>query len=271
MAFRKYMKYRPRRYRKGGKKALVKKAIRKVKQSAFKKKVLQVIKSQAETKQAFLTQTPIDFNSGINSAGDALRIIPNITRGSADNNRIGDQIRAQKISIRAILQMLPQGVGQGDGVRKIAARVMIVTPKGYPNWATASANATTWMPMLLKKGGTTTAFTGDISDLFAPGNTDAITFHYNKVHYFNQPSVIQQTAAGLVSVDQSHLVKFLKINLRCRNRLVKYDDNTDSGLTPTNLGYFMIVGYAFVDGTAPDTLSTRVRLQYDAVFDYEDS
>lgn len=268
MVFRRPMKFRPRRYRKG-KKALVKKAIRKVKASAFKKKVLQVIKSQVETKQAYLTQTPIDFNSGINASGDCLKIIPNITRGSADNNRIGDQIRAQKINIRAILQMLPQGNNQAASVCKLACRVMIVTPKGYPNWATASANTATWMPTLLKKGGTVTSFTGDISDLYAPGNTDAITFHYNKVHYFNQPWAT--STASSIALDQSHLVKFLKINLKCRNRLVKYDDNTDSGLTPTNLGYFMLVGYAFVDGTAPDTLSTRVRLQYDAIFDYEDA
>lgn len=270
MAFRKYMKYRPRRYRKA-KKPAVKRAIRRVRNTAFKKKVLSVIKSQAETKQAFLTQTPIDFNSPISVVGDCLRVIPNITQGTADNNRIGDQIRAQSINIRAILQMLPQAIGQNDGVRKLAARVMIVTPKGYPNWATASANTATWMPTLLKKGGTTVGFTGAIDDLFAPGNTDAITFHYNKVHYFNQNTYGQSTASGLVAFDQSHLVKFLNIKLKCRNRLVKYDSNTDSGLTPVNLGYFMLVGYAFVDGTSPDVLSTRVRLQYDSIFNFEDS
>lgn len=267
MAFRKYMKYRPRRYRKG-KKPAIKKAIRKVKDKAFRKRVLSVIKKQAETKQAYLTQTPVDFNSAISVAGDCLRLVPNITQGTADNARIGDQIRAQSLNVRAIVQMLPQSASQGAGVCKIAARVMIVTPKSFPNWYTASSNTASWMPTLLKKGGTVTGFTGDVSDLFAPANTDAITVHYNKVHYFNQSWATSTSSA--VALEQSHLVKFLHIKMKCRNRLVKYDANIDSGLTPANLGYFMVVGYAFVDGTTPDTLSTRIRVQYDSIFNYED-
>lgn len=237
---------------------------------SFKNKVMKVIASQAETKQAFTTQTPVDFNSGISGAGDCLRIIPNISKGTNDNNRIGDQIRCKSLNIRAILQMLPQGLGQGDSVRKIAVRFMIVTPKGYANWATASANASTWQAQLLKKGGTVTSFTGAIDDLFAPGNTDAITFHYNRVIYFNQSTYGQSTASGLVAFDQSHLVKFLNIRLKMKNKLLKYDDNIDSGLTPSNVGYFVLVGYSFVDGSSPDTLSTRVRLQYDTILNYED-
>lgn len=250
---------------------VIRKAVKVAVNRQFKKKVLNVIRSQSESKQAWLTQTPIDFNSGINAAGDCLRVIPNISKGTNDNNRIGDQIRCQSVNIRAILQMLPQGLGQGDGVRKLAVRLMVVTPKGYNNWASASANATTWMQYLLKKGGTTTAFTGDISDLFAPGNTDAITFHYNKVHYFNQSTYGQATSSGLVEFSQANLVKFLNIKLRMRNRLVKYDDSIDSGLTPANLGYFVLCGYAFTDGGSPDVLSTRVRLQYDTIFNYEDN
>lgn len=272
MKFFRYSKRYPRKSsRKYASKPTVKKAIRQVRAKAFRKKVLSVVASQAETKLAWHVQPTTDFNSGISGSGDCLRIIPNIARGTADNERIGDQLVAKSINIRGVLQMLPQALGQNDGVRKIACRVMIVTPKGYTNWATASANTSSWMPLLLKKGGTTNSFTGAIDDLFAPANTDAITVHYNKVFYFNQNTYGQSTASGYVAFDQSHLVRFLNIKIKCRNKVVKYDTGVDAGLTPTNLGYFMVVGYSFVDGTSPDVVSTRIRLQYESIFKYEDA
>lgn len=252
---------------------VVKRAVKRANNANFKKKVLKVMRGQLETKQAFHNLAPTDFNSGIASAGDALRIIPNITKGDDDNMREGDQIHPQSLTLRGIIQMLPQGSGQGDSVRKIAARVMIVTPKAFSCWASASANATTWQAYLLKKGGATSAFTGAIDDLYAPINSDAITCHYNKVFYFNQPTIITGTSTTTFAMDQSHLVRFFKKTIKFgSNRAFKYDANVDGGLTPANgPAYVMLVGYSFVDGSAPDTLSTRIRLQYDSILNYEDA
>lgn len=265
-------KYRRRGYRKPRKYSKpVKKAIRRVRNTAFKKKVLSVIRSQAETKEAFHEQPTTDFNSGISGTGDVLKIVPNIVQGVANNERIGEQIRVTSIQVRGILQMLPQNIGQGDSLRKIACRVMIVTPKSYGNWSSAPGNQANWLPTLLRKGGTTKPFEGLTSDLFLPVNTDAITCHYNKVFYFNQSTYGTSTSSGYVEFSQDKLVRFLNIKLKCRNKLVKYDEDIDSGNTPANLGYFMLVGYCFVDGTSPDLISTRIRLQYDSFMKYEDA
>lgn len=255
------------------KKVAVRKALRRASKASFAKRVLAIVQNRNESKQAWTTLAPTDFNSGVASQADALRILPNITQGTDDNNRIGDQINPQSLTIRGIVQMLPQGTGQGDGVRKIAARLMIVTPKSFQTWASAYANATTWMPSLLKKGGTQSAFTGAIDDLYAPINTDTITCHYNKVFYFNQSAIISGATAVTFAVDQSHLVRFFKKTFKFgKTRKFKYDDNVDTGLTPSSAGaYVMLLGYCFVDGTAPDTISTRVRLQYSSVLNYEDA
>lgn len=266
-------KLRRNRVSSAPKKVAVRKALRRASKASFAKRVLAVVQSRNESKQAWTTLAPTDFNSGIGAQADALRIIPNIAQGTDDNNRIGDQINPQSLTIRGIVQMLPQGVGQGDGARKIAARLMIVTPKAYQTWASAYANATTWMPYLLKKGGTQTSFSGAIDDLYAPINTDAITCHYNKVFYFNQSAIISGTTSVTLAVDQSHLVRFFKKTFKFgKTRKFKYDDNVDTGLTPSSAGaYVMLLGYCFVDGTAPDTLSTRVRLQFDSILNYEDA
>ena len=238
----------------------------------FKTNVLKVIRSQAETKQAYGVLNTTNFNSGISGLSDILKIVPNVSNGTADNQKIGDQIIAQKITIRGIINMVPQGLGQGDNVRKIAARLMIVTPKSFPNWSTASAS-TAWQSYLLKKGGTVTGFTGAVDDLFAPHNADAITLHYNRVFFLNQGSYYPTVAGanGAASFEQNNMVRFFKKTFNFKNKLLKYDANVDSGLTPTNLGMVAVLGYVFTDGTSPDTVSTRVSLQYDTIFSYEDA
>lgn len=228
-----------------------------------------MIHKNSENKEAYTTMTPTDFNSGISASGDVMRIIPNISQGTDGHNRIGDKITPLSLNVKAILQMLPQGANQGAGVSKIAVRLMLITPKSYPNWAQASANATTWMAQLLKKGGTTVGFTGDISDLYAPYNSQAITLHWQKVYFFNQAYATSTTNS--VAFDQSHLTRFITIPLRFRKKMWQYSADVDSGLTPTNAGYFLVLGYCFTDGTSPDTLSTRIRFQYDSILRYEDN
>lgn len=241
--------------------------------SSFKSAVLSVIKSQAETKQAWTKLVPTDFNSAMSGVGDCCQIIPSINNGTGDNARVGDQITPQSLTIRGIIQELPQDPAQSLSVRKIGVRVMIVTPKVYSTWASATANASTWQAYLLKKGGTTVGFTGVIDDLFAPVNTDAITCHYNKVFKFTQNGFYNTASTSITTIDMSSSVRFFKKTFKFgKNRKFKYDASVDTGLTPSaGPAMVMMVGYVFLDGTSPDTLSTRVRVQYDSILNYEDA
>jgi len=242
--------------------------------SNFKQKVLSVIKSQAETKQTWLSLSSTDINQSINNVSDTYRLVPNMLNGTADNQRVGDKVCVQRLNFRAIFQMLPQGLNQSDAVRKLAIRVMIITPKSYPNWSSGSPNSGIWQAGLLKKGGTNTGFTGLVDDLYAPINTDAITCHYNKVLFCNQGSFYYPGAAPYtispVPFEQNNLVKFVNKTFNFKNKILKYDSNVDSGLTPTNMGHFLVVGYVFTDGTAPDS-ATRCRIQFTTTMNYEDA
>jgi len=270
--FKVYNRRRPvRKYARKSRYTTVKKAVRRVRATNFKKKVLKVIQSQSETKQAYMEKDWTDFNSAISNPGDCMRIIPYINQGTGDNARLGDQIRCQKIHIRGILQMVPQTNVNTYDNRKIAVRMMIVTPKSFPNWGQAGFNTATWMPYLLKKGGTTGGFNGSVHDLYAPVNSDAFTTHFNKVIFLQQSAIFQSTASGVTSVDQSNLTYFFKHNLKVKNKLLKYDSNVDTGLTPTNYGPVLVLGYALTDPSAsPDTLTTRVRWHHCVTMDFED-
>lgn len=250
--------------RKGGKVSMRTNFARKVSAICTK-----VIRQDVETKVAYHTQTPTDFNSGITSAADVLRCIPNINKGDDENQRSGAELTPLSLNIRGIVQLLPQAPSQPAAYCKIAARMMLVSPKGYPNWASANTSTANWLPYIIKKGAVATQFTGAIDDLFAPANTDIITVHRQRYFYMSQG-----WSAGGVNgyMDQHNLVKFFQLNVKFgKGRKFLYDANVDGGLTPTNAGYFLVIGYCFVDGSSPDTLSTRLRLQYDSTLKYEDA
>lgn len=265
MKFFRYSKSYPRKStRKYSRKPSVKKAIRQVRAKAFRKKVLSVIHKEAETKQGAVSTSLIQFNSAIASTGDILRIVPQINKGTSDNSRIGDQIRGQKLVLDGILNFPPilNSNINSPGKCAIGVRMMLVTPKGYPNWERASASST-WLNYLLKKGGTTSGFTGDPIDLYAPVNTDAITCHWNKVYYMSQYFTQHLGSTTDVAIPLQGTIRHVKKVINLRNSLFKYDDSVDSGLTPTNKGYFLLIGYAYTDGTtSPDTLTTKVTFQY---------
>jgi len=239
--------------------------------NSFNKRVLSVIKKQTEDKMAYTSNSGVTlFNSGINSSADCQRIVPNISNGNTDYQRIGDQIRAQSFKLKGYLEMAvdPAISGSSASNRRIGVRMMVVTPKAFGNVAFAENNASFWQGTLLKKGGTTTNFSGVVSDLFADINTDAVTVHYNKVTYMTQP-VIYGTLQGMLDISKT--VKFFNINIKCKNRLLKYDANFDSALTPVNFSPILLIGYVLLDGTSPDTVSTRVGCMYETSFKYEDA
>lgn len=254
------------RGKKSGKKTNRKRAYKKVykKNRAFVKAVQAIIHKDAESKQAYASINAVAFNSAMNSAGDPQWLIPQIAQGSADNARIGDQIRGQKITVKgAIVSNLTY---QSYSNCRLAVRMMIVQPKAYPSLSIAQANATTWLNYLLKKGGTTSAFNGNMADIWAPVNTDAITKYYDKVFYINTPYV--STSVGDLSTYNS--VKMFSKTIKLRNKLLKYDSGIDSGLTPTNYAPILLLGYAHLDGSGADVLTTQVSLSMDTIFDYED-
>lgn len=227
------------------------------------KQVLKIIHRDVENKQAFTNQTYVSYNSGINSIGDMVAILPNISQGTGDNARIGDQLRGQSITIKGALSIASPNILL-DNCR-IAVRMFIVQPKLYGDYATVQG-ATGWLPLLLKKGASTSAFTGVMSDLWAPVNTDAITKYYDKTFYL---TASYKDTAGTSVLGNS--VKFFSKKLNLRNKLMKYDNGVNSGLTPTHYAPVIILGYVHMNNVSPDIVTTGVQMSFDSIFNYEDA
>lgn len=236
---------------------------------SFDKKVGKIINKSKETKECYNTMTATGFNSGINSAADALQILPAMGSGTGEAQRIGNEVNALSFTIKGAIVYNPStGVG-GYSNARLGVRMMIVQPKAYSSYDVAIANATTWMSQLLRKGLTQTNFLGNLDDLWAPINTDAITCYYNKVFYMQGP--VQYTGAGFFTMPGSTKMFSKTFRFKGSGKRLRYDPDFNSSILPTNYAPILILGYTHMDGSAADTISTAVQLNYTSYLNYKDS
>jgi len=253
-------------YAKKSKRRPVKKAVKPSK--SFTKAVEKIVHKNVESKQAFHGLSTTSYNSPISSVGDATRVLPSISQGTGDYQRIGDQIRGQSLVIKGAIVYNPSTGSYGTfSNARLGVRLMIVQPRKFSNLDDVQTNATSWMAYLLKKGGTTTAFNGDLSDLWAPINTDGIIKYYDKVYYLDAP----YQASGVGSIQMLNSTKLFSIKMNLRNKILRYDASIGSSVQPANYAPVVILGYSHMDGTGGDTLSTAIQMTYDTIFNYEDA
>lgn len=262
-----------RKNKKGGKsrRPYVRRSRKASAKGIFKKRVLSIMRGQLETKEAYHALAPTDFNSFVNTTGDIMQVIPSITRSVSDNGRIGDQIRPQRLKLKAIIQQLPQDNTQSNSYRRLWYRFVILTPKPFANLGAATTNFATWSGAILKKGGTTTGMNGDIYDYNADFNHDMVTVHYQKKGYLNSGLFYGTTTNGVVYQAESAVQFFEKTFKFGKNTVWKYDDNVSSGLVPSHTAMLGLLTYGPVDGSAADSISTRVRLSFTSTLEYEDA
>lgn len=231
----------------------------------FVKKVKSILHNQIETKNAYHNQAMVGYNSAIASPADLTFPLPNVPQNVTESGRIGDQIRCQSLKIQGILTMGLSYSGTFANTR-IGVRVMVVQPKLYTNRDVIQSEWSAWTTNLLRKGGTNSAFNGDISDLHAEINTDLITKYYDKVFYMTIP--FSPSGAAIETLNST---KFFTVNLKLRNKLLRYNTGYYGNLAPSNYCPVLLCGYVHLDGSAADTVDTQVSMQYISNLAYEDA
>lgn len=238
-----------------------------------------LIHADTEDKQLFLSSgnTLVSFNSGISGASDMLQVIPNQTKGTNSGDRIGDVINVNKYTISGYVRL---GLKTQSGtffnepkLSNVICRLFVLSMK-----SNVSYNAAIGQPgiltSLLKKGLTTSSFTGVLSDVMAPVNTDVFTVHHDQSFYLTQDYNFLPTtgtyANSSVAIDVRDSIKFFKIKMKTKSKKWRYD-SVNGEVLPMNYGPFMCLGYAYLDGSAPDSLSTQVQMFYQAEVLYEDA
>lgn len=247
----------------------------------FTKMVQKIIHKDAETKQKSYVFTTTAFNSGVNSSGDVLRLLPPIDQGVAESQRIGDTITGQKVDVRGhffinvtpnvstLTGSLPTTIPANA---RLMIRAFLCSVKKFSNYDDAVSNVSSWSSSFLKNGNSSQQLDGSIESMYLPVNTDVITVHKEIKRYITVP-VLTSTSTGVPSnwiIGQSFnpagSVKFFNANLKCK-KVLKYDD---TNFSPQNYAPFMVISYAHLDGSSPDILETRISASYVSTLFYED-
>jgi hypothetical protein len=273
------MASKPRKPARKGRKSAPKKRTALARPSrSFVKKVNSVIHKNAETKQKSYTLGTTSFNSGVNAAGDILRVLPTIDQGTGEANRIGDTVTAQNIDVRGhfFINVTPNVVGSSGNPTAIPAnarlmiRAFICSVKKYSNYDDAVSNVGTWGPNFLKNGNASQALDGSIESMYLPVNTDVITVHKEMKKYITIPAINTNVSTSIgfsnTANDYSNSVKFFNANIKCK-KVLKYDDTSFS---PQNYAPFMVISYAHLDGSNPDVLTTVISATYVSTLKFED-
>lgn len=232
---------------------------------SFTKAVQKIIHKDVETKQAWLTYPLASFNSAADSSADILNCLPFVQQGTGEYQRVGDDIRAQKLTIRGhMISSLPPSLTYS----RIGVRMLICQPKLTTSNTLVNASAAQWLPYLLRAGANNIGLNGTIESLYAPVDTDVITCYYDKVFYISQPA--QYTAVGFQESVNS--VRFFEKTLNLKNKLLQYNGNFSAGNFPINYSPSVLFSYVLLDGSAPIVLTPQLMsMTFTAQLDYEDA
>lgn len=224
-----------------------------------------VISRRAEDKAiGIMVEDSILHNSGISSA-DCEPVIPEVSQGTTSRDRTGDRLTPKSLRLNGIVS-LNTAVSPPNGRSDIYARVMVLAQKDVKTGGQVlggSVNAGS----LLKPGFGGTAieqpFAGDTQDILKPINTDLFRVYMDKTFKLSQVSEGAIEQNGSYSALWSYT--FTKKNLPAS---LTYDEgNVDWA---NNFAPFLCVGYAYSDGTSPDTVATKVMSTCYAELKFED-
>lgn len=227
----------------------------------MRKVAKQVVRSQAETKFATaVVENSVAHNSAI-GAGDLLPILPRIPQGTDDWQRVGDTIRPTKLTIRGTVGLDRNYLLDN---KIILVRIVVLSSKATKNRVSTTSLFGTYSGELLHpnldSGTQVKAFNGDLNDIHYPVNSDLFIVHYDKVHRI---SLIKD---GSVEENPTGMFRWKK-SIKLPAKLT-YDV---SQLDPNNFCPFYGIGYAYTDGTNPDTVATRIIANTDCTLFYKDS
>lgn len=261
---------RKRPIRRGGRKRTTKPS------KSFAKKVNSVIHKNAETKDQSYSFPINVFNSPVNNVADVCRVVPTIIQGTANGQRIGDQIKGQKLTIRGhmMINAVPNTTGTTiptaiPANTRFMIRAFVCSVKKFNNFDDVSAT-TAWMSNFLKNGNVNQGLDGTVQSMYLPVNTDVITVHKEIKKYVNIPAIYAQTATATgfsntaVGFEQS--CKFFNLTLPFK-KLLKYDDDSFS---PQNSAPIFVLSYAHLDDSAPDIITAKISCAYVSTLFYED-
>lgn len=229
--------------------------------------VRRMISKKAENKLiGNLVEDEVLHNSAIGSA-DCEPIVPEIApldaaSGSTARQRVGDRISPKRLTVQGIVSLNLSSPPNGHS--DIYARVIIAAQKDVKTGSAILGGGVSANTLLRPGYGATAnevAFGGNTADLFYDINRDKFKVYMDKVIKLTQVGEGSVEANGRYSAPYFYVFKDLPASLT-------FDE--ENGNWPNNFAPFVAVGYSYSDGTAPDTVATKVMYTCYSQLQFED-
>lgn len=234
----------------------------------FKKKVISVLQGRTEDKQMILNPDPVALNPSLALATDLKQIVPALTLGTGNNQRIGDRVQGKSLNIRGHLE-LATNQQNSDGPTRVVVRLMVLSDKTHAYYGLGAD--TDWLNNLIDYGTGQNIVDGmqggatNLRSMYLPINRNVATVHYDKLHYLTAPRVFNNTALQMNSINWEKTIKMFNINIKCKKVLKFIDDSN----YPTNFAPYLCACFFQMNGGSNTT--NYVRLHYLTKLNYEDA
>lgn len=212
--------------------------------------VKKLIHQNVETKYMGLTYNA-SFNNRITTTADLIKIIPDITSGTGNNDRIGNKITPK--GLKLVVSMTVNDVNGSIAVPMLP-RLMVLSAKTVKAWTDIASVDTT---KFLDDGIAERAFGGDITDYQCPLNKEYVICHKDIKTKLSLGTVEQN---GQRTLTYTFWVKCPKV--------LNYND---FDATPTNFAPFLCMGYAVGDFSVPSEAFLGVKLALTSMLYFEDA
>lgn len=248
------------------------KGVSKTAAAAVRKIAKAVVKRETEDKYVS-TQGAVLFNSSITSSSECYPMIPQITEGTGDFQRIGDKVRGKYLYIKGYLQYnlnyLEFAVGN-QYLPPVTARVMILSQKNVKVGNDVSTRID--VAHLLKDNvgtGTARPYNGGLLDNLAPINKDLFKVHMDKKIKLNWVQRGDQTNTGDTGFGVGNdRTKYFRCRIKLPASMTFDDGNLD---WPNNCAPFLCFGAVNDDGTTKYSVGTPFRLGWISTAYFEDA
>lgn len=224
-----------------------------------------IVTKNQETKYiSLISENAVAHNSAI-GASDFYRIVPRVSVGTNDYSRIGDRIRPVSLRVRGNATLYDALANN----KVLIVRVLLLQLKTAHQIAVAQAqwNTGAYQQLLkynLEGGGTENApFAGNVTDIYTPVNRelfDVLGERFLKLD--------GREAAAVESSPPSALSKSFNFKVKCPAQFM-YPSTGDND--PVNFAPFLAVGYAYLDGTGPDVVTTNLAVTSMSHLYYKDA
>lgn len=241
---------------------------------ALKKAINNAIKKQDELKMATNLTLADQYSvpgAGLNTGASLgyvsnTSIVPIVTQGAGEANRIGNVIRPKTLSLRYSLRALP--------TTDAASPVNTNPFKGIPflvrvvvfqhRWAIDEASQTG----ILQNGNSSQNLGSTPDNWMMPYNKEEYRIFYTKSYKMSALSHVSSTGAynteNQANGFKTFVMKRTKIKLP---KTLKYNDNNGAA---TNAGMFLAVAICNIDGTVVSNAQSRLQLNAESYLSFYD-